>query len=119
MKAFNLIKDNIDKQLVLVGKFTNPYISKIQNYILENNLMNRVTLKDYVSQKELDEIISNTAILINPSKVEGFGLQIIEALQKKFHVLFQIFLYLKKFLKMHVFILTLLTNKAWLIKLCL
>ena len=83
LKAFNLIKDNIDKQLVLVGKFTTPYISKVQAYILENDLSDRVTLKDYVSQKELDEIISNTAILINPSKVEGFGLQIIEALQKK------------------------------------
>ena len=83
LKAFNLIKDSIDKKLILVGKFTSPYISEIQKYILDNNLTEKVTLKDYVSHKELNEIISNTAILVNPSKIEGFGLQILESLENK------------------------------------
>lgn len=83
LKAFNQIKDQIDKTLVLVGKFTNPYISEIQKYIQDHDLNDKVLLKDYVSENELREILSNTAILVNPSKVEGFGLQIIEALNAK------------------------------------
>lgn len=82
VKAFKLIANSIDKNLILVGKFTNPYVSIVQNYINKNNLSNKVTLKDYVEDKELEDIISNTALLVNPSTTEGFGLQILEALSK-------------------------------------
>ena len=83
LKAFNHIKDQVNKKLVLVGKFTYPYITEIQKYIQDNNLQDQVILEDYVSDLELKTIISNTAILVNPSKIEGFGLQILEALENK------------------------------------
>jgi len=80
LKAFDQIKDKTDLNLCLVGRFIEPQISKINQFIKDNKLEDRVILSDYLSDSELKQIYKKTAILCNPSKIEGFGLQIIEAL---------------------------------------
>lgn len=77
IKAFNEVKDEMNYQLVLVGKKP-ANIEEIEDYINCNNLENRVIITGFVTENELKDIISKTRIYVNPSSFEGFGMTSIE-----------------------------------------
>jgi len=69
---------NKNFKLYIVGKNLN-YIKKIKKLIKDCNLTERVILKGYVSDEELNILYSTAIAYIYPSLYEGFGLPILEA----------------------------------------
>ena len=79
LKAFNAVKDKIkDVELLLVGEkgWKN---SEVFEYV-EKNLENRVFFTGYVENEMLKYLYSGAELFIMPSKYEGFGIPIIEAI---------------------------------------
>ncbi|MFZ4261730.1 glycosyltransferase family 4 protein [Sphingobacterium sp. HJSM2_6] len=79
--AFQIVKAiaHMDIPLLIIGKMT-PYAEQINKYIAEKNLGNRILLRQGFSMDELATIYSMATIFVYPSKFEGFGIPIIEAL---------------------------------------
>ncbi len=79
IKAFERIRDQVPLDLILVGK-TPPNLEMMINYTQDHHLNDRVSFTGFVSDDELERIISETRIYVNPSFFEGFGLTAIEML---------------------------------------
>ena len=79
--ALQIIKaiENIDIPLVIVGKET-KYSAEIQQYISQKGLQDRVHILQGFTMEELSTLYAMADIFIYPSKYEGFGIPIIEAL---------------------------------------
>lgn len=69
-------------QLIIVGKKT-KYFTKINQYLIENQMEEQVKVLHNISQKELALLYQLATIFIYPSIFEGFGIPIIEALYSK------------------------------------
>ncbi|MBL4715895.1 MAG: hypothetical protein COC01_03830 [Bacteroidetes bacterium] len=82
VKAFNLVKDDIPHDLVVIGKET-KYFKKVQKFISENGLENRVRVIRDVMFVDFPIIYQIADAMIYPSLFEGFGIPIIEALFSK------------------------------------
>lgn len=82
IKAYALIKDQIPYKLLLVGKKPSN-ANKIEDYILANELEDKVSFTGFVNDEELARIIDETAIYVNPSYFEGFGMTAIEMMGRK------------------------------------
>jgi glycosyltransferase involved in cell wall biosynthesis len=68
-----------DISLVIVGKCTS-YMNKIFDYIEENNLSKRVLILNDVSFTDLPAVYQMAEVFVYPSRYEGFGIPIIEAI---------------------------------------
>lgn len=79
LKAFNAIKDKIDHQLVIVGGNGWDF-QEIEKVIIELDLKKRVELLGYVTDEYLVPLYQNASVFVYPSKFEGFGLTILEAM---------------------------------------
>ena len=66
-------------KLVLVGK-QGPYANQLVQFIKEHHLQNRVQLLENVAFAHLPAIYQLAKIFVYPSKFEGFGIPILEAL---------------------------------------
>jgi len=66
-------------QLLITGT-KDPYESQIKTLVSELNLEDRVIIKRYISQKELPHLYAGSIALVFPSKYEGFGIPILEAM---------------------------------------
>ncbi len=75
----SLIKLPQHINLVLVGKKT-KYVVQLHDFILKNNLKDRVQILSDVPFQDLPSIYQLAKIFIYPSKFEGFGIPILEAL---------------------------------------
>ena len=78
IKALKKLDENIP--LVIIGKKT-PYIDEIKQYLMKNDLEHRVIFHHTISFDELPIIYHLSSAFIYPSRFEGFGIPIIEALQ--------------------------------------
>lgn len=80
----NIVKaiDKTEIPLVVVGRKT-KYFSKIEQYIKKNKLEKQIYFLKGVSMDELAIIYKLTDIFVYPSRFEGFGIPIIEALFSK------------------------------------
>lgn len=78
VKALPMIPDEVS--LVVVGRPT-PYTDKVKAYVEANNLGNRVKFLHGVPHKDLPAIYQMAEACVYPSRYEGFGLPIIEAIQ--------------------------------------
>ena len=76
LKALPLLDNDI--HLVLVGRPT-PYTEKIKRWAEENRLENRLHLLHGVPDADLPAIYAGAKIFVYPSRYEGFGIPIIEA----------------------------------------
>ncbi|QEC78124.1 glycosyltransferase family 4 protein [Mucilaginibacter ginsenosidivorax] len=65
--------------LVVVGK-TTKYIDEVTAYLAANNLTHRVTFLNNVRFDDLPAIYQLASVFIYPSRYEGFGIPILEAL---------------------------------------
>ena len=77
LKALNLLPQKIN--LVLVGKQT-EYVEIINDFIIKHKLENRVNILFNISFQDLSTIYQLAKIFIYPSRFEGFGIPILEAL---------------------------------------
>lgn len=79
--ALQIVKaiENIDIPLVIIGKET-TYSDQIRQYIKDKGLQQRVHIRQGFSMDELATIYAMADVFIYPSKYEGFGIPIIEAL---------------------------------------
>ncbi|NMR32685.1 glycosyltransferase family 4 protein [Chryseobacterium aquaticum] len=80
----NIVKaiDKTEIPLVVVGRKT-KYFAKIEQYIKKNKLEKQIYFLEGVSMDELAVIYKLTDIFVYPSRFEGFGIPIIEALFSK------------------------------------
>lgn len=78
IKALKNTSENIP--LVLIGRETN-YVEELKDYLKVNNLEHRVIFLHSISFQELPIIYHLAEMFIYPSRFEGFGIPIIEALQ--------------------------------------
>lgn len=77
VEAMNEVPEDI--HLVLIGKRTD-YTNRIENFIKDNQLEKRVHLLHNVTFQYLPAIYQQAEIFVYPSRFEGFGIPIIEAL---------------------------------------
>lgn len=79
--AFQIVKavETLDIPLLIIGKET-AYSDSIKEYVAKNGLESKVIFMKGLSMEELAVIYSLASIFIYPSKYEGFGIPIIEAL---------------------------------------
>ena len=78
VKALRLLPEDIS--LVIVGKAT-KYTEKVKAYIRENALEGRVKILHNVPNEDLPAIYQMAEACVYPSRYEGFGVPIIEAIQ--------------------------------------
>jgi glycosyltransferase involved in cell wall biosynthesis len=86
LKAFNLIKNQTDVNLVFSG-FSHQSFKEILQFIRKNHLKKRVQFLGYVEEGDLFAIYISSMGLIFPSLFEGFGMPVIEAFRAKTPVL--------------------------------
>lgn len=68
-----------DTALVVVGRAT-PYWNEVQQYIAQNNLQNRVLHIPNIVFSDLPAIYKNAVVFVYPSRFEGFGIPVLEAI---------------------------------------
>ena len=78
VKAMRLLPDDVS--LVIVGKAT-PYCEKVKRYVAQNGLSDRVMFLHNVPADDLPAIYQMAEACVCPSRYEGFGLPVIEAIQ--------------------------------------
>lgn len=79
IKAFELIKDEIDQDLVLIGSVPDR-VKYLKDYVAEHNLQDRVRFTGFVSDEEKDKLFRECALYVNPTLYEGFGMTAVEAM---------------------------------------
>lgn len=78
VKALHMLPDDVS--LVIVGRST-PYAAKVMDYVEKNNLTGRVKMLHGVPHDDLPSIYQMAEACVYPSRYEGFGLPVIEAIQ--------------------------------------
>ena len=79
LRAFNMIKDKTDKDVVIVGKWTEYWEETIVPYLKNEGILNRVTRLENLTAEELKYMYEHACLFVTPSLNEGFGYTPIEA----------------------------------------
>lgn len=80
LKAFNLIKENIEETLVFCGGYKDEGVFEaMRTFISQNNLSNRVQLLFRVTDEERNWLLTHASLFVTPSLFEGFGRTPVEA----------------------------------------
>jgi glycosyltransferase involved in cell wall biosynthesis len=80
VKAFAEVKDQ-EVKLILAGEKNENIYHKIESLVAQNNLEERVELKSWIEWDELISLYRNAYCFVYPSLYEGFGLQVLEAME--------------------------------------
>jgi glycosyltransferase involved in cell wall biosynthesis len=80
VKAMRGVANNIPLVVVGNGK---EYRQKVEEYIKQNGLENRILFLNGVSNEELPVLYQQAKVFVYPSLYEGFGIPIIEAIFSK------------------------------------
>ncbi len=84
LESFNLLKDEIEQDLVLVGSgVLQPELTEL---IAKKNLQKRVHIISNISNDDLPEVYRAADLFVFPSLLEGFGAPVLEALFSKIPV---------------------------------
>ena len=81
VKAFNLLKNSKDIQLVLVGSPGYGFW-EVEKYLEEMHLKSEVIFTGYISEKELISLYDMAIAFVYPSLYEGFGMPLVEAMAR-------------------------------------
>lgn len=86
LQAVNaLIRLPADLHLVLIGRQT-PYVEKIKEFIVAHDLVTRVHILHGVPNQDLCAIYQQAECFVYPSRYEGFGIPILEAIESRLPV---------------------------------
>jgi glycosyltransferase involved in cell wall biosynthesis len=80
LKAFNVVKNDIDCDLVIIGKKDNlktPDKTLEEEYAKGNG---RIVFTGFVSDSKLKQYYKHALFMVFPSRYEGFGLPLLEAM---------------------------------------
>ena len=77
VRALHYLPDDVS--LVIVGRQTD-YTARVYQYILDHRLVNRVLLLHGVPDDDLPSLYRMADAFVYPSRYEGFGIPIIEAI---------------------------------------
>ena len=80
IEAYDLIKDEIDKPIVIVGNDDCKYGNQLKELVKSKGLEDRVLFLGYVSNEDKNRLYQAAKLFIYPSKYEGFGLPVLEAM---------------------------------------
>ncbi|MCL2328335.1 MAG: glycosyltransferase family 4 protein [Bacteroidetes bacterium] len=80
VQAYNTVRNTIAMPLVLVGR-GGEYFKKVQQYIEQENLQQSVLLRNSISNADLPILYQAAHCFVYPSKYEGFGIPLVEALK--------------------------------------
>jgi glycosyltransferase involved in cell wall biosynthesis len=80
-----LLRLPVDLHLVLIGRST-PYEEKIKEFIAAQDLITRVHILHRVSDQDLCAIYQQAECFVYPSRYEGFGIPILEAIESQLPV---------------------------------
>lgn len=80
IEAYDLIKDKISNKIVIAGGYNGQYGQKLINLVKEKNLEDRIKFLGYVPNEDKDRLYQAAKIFAYPSKYEGFGLPVLEAM---------------------------------------
>jgi len=86
IKALPLLKDK-DVRLIIIGKKEGFYSQYANTDALIATLKDRVIFTGYVDDKLLKQYYRNAALFVFPSKYEGFGLPVLEAMKFKIPII--------------------------------
>lgn len=78
VKALHRLPEELT--LIIVGRST-PYAEKVKHYVEENGLKTRVQFLHHVPNADLPAIYQMAEACVYPSRYEGFGIPVIEAIQ--------------------------------------
>ena len=78
VKALHRLPDDV--ALVIVGRHT-PYADEVEQYVKENGLCGRVLMLNGVPDEDLPALYRMADAFVYPSRYEGFGIPIIEAIR--------------------------------------
>jgi glycosyltransferase involved in cell wall biosynthesis len=87
LEAIRLLPKNLALPLVVVGEGSGEYLKKVQDYIRQHQLGDRIHFPKGVSNEDLPAIYQQAELFCYPSSYEGFGIPILEALYSKVPVL--------------------------------
>lgn len=79
LRAFNMIKDKTEKDIVIVGKCTEYWEETIVPYLKNEGILNRVIRLENLTDEELKYMYEHASLFVTPSLNEGFGYTPIEA----------------------------------------
>ena len=77
VKALQRLPEEIS--LVIVGRRT-PYTDIVEKYMADNHLNQRVLILNHVTDEQLPALYAGAEVFVYPSRYEGFGIPIIEAI---------------------------------------
>lgn len=75
-----VLEDGYDASLIIAGS-PDPRYPEAEELTRQLNLTDNITWTGYISEAELIRLYQESTALLHPSLYEGFGLQIIEAMQ--------------------------------------
>lgn len=80
LKAFNIIKEKTDANLVFCGGYKDESVfSEMNDFIAKNGLSERVRMFFRVSDEERNWLLTHASLFVTPSLFEGFGRTPVEA----------------------------------------
>lgn len=82
IKAFELIKDKTEYKLYLMGSVPKR-VQYLKDYVSEHNLEDKIVFTGFIPDDEMQQRFVNSALYVNPTLYEGFGMTAIEAMIMK------------------------------------
>ena len=79
IKAFEMIKDKVSHDLVLIGSVPER-VKYLKEYVQQHNLEQRIHFTGFLPDEEMYKLLANCSLYVNPSLYEGFGMTAIEAM---------------------------------------
>jgi glycosyltransferase involved in cell wall biosynthesis len=79
LHSHGLTSQVVPSQMLIVG-IPGPETQAIERFIASTGLTDRVTLVNGISDEQLQWCYRNCSVLLAPSRIEGFGLPVAEAL---------------------------------------
>ncbi len=79
IKAFELIKDQVEHKLVLIGSVPKR-VSYLKEYVVDHHLEDYIKFTGFVDESTLNYKFANASLYVNPTLFEGFGMTAVEAI---------------------------------------
>lgn len=79
IKAVELLKDKLNYKLILIGNVPKR-VEYLKTYVREHGLEDKIEFTGFVNDEKMKDLFQNSALYINPTLYEGFGMTAIEAM---------------------------------------